>query len=70
VRTYCSTGWVEGGKNGQPRSGERMQPTAQAVGKHLENGQAPEGRKKSFDLISKLLPPTGRGTALLTEERA
>src|ERR1035438_6167894 len=31
----------------QPRSGERMQPTAQAVGSRRTNVQAPEGRKKN-----------------------
>ena len=30
----------------QPRSGERMQPTAQAVGKRAGRNQAPEGRQK------------------------
>src|SRR5580658_2218105 len=41
----------------QPRSGDRMQPTAcpepvegaQAVGSRAENEQAPEGRKRSYD---------------------
>ena len=31
----------------QPRSGERMQPTAQAVGGEWKMSQAPEGRKRS-----------------------
>src|SRR5690349_8732464 len=30
----------------QPRSGDRMQPTAQAVGKYQSTQQAPKGRKK------------------------
>jgi PAS domain S-box-containing protein len=30
----------------QPRSGERMQPTAQAVGKLHDSSQAPKGRKR------------------------
>jgi hypothetical protein len=34
----------------QPRSGERSQPTAQAVGKRKVNGsKPPEGRKKVYD---------------------
>jgi hypothetical protein len=44
----------------QPRSGERLQPTAcaelvegvQAVGGEVENGRAPKGRKKSYDTDS------------------
>jgi len=34
----------------QPQSGERMQPTAQAVGEIEETEQAPKGRKNGFDL--------------------
>jgi len=33
-------------EEGKPRSGERMQPTAQAVGTEPEKKPAPEGRKK------------------------
>ena len=36
----------------QPRSGERVQPTAQAVGCNGENGPAPEGRKKRHSATS------------------
>jgi len=32
----------------QPQSGERMQPTAQAVGEIEETEQAPKGRKNGF----------------------
>ncbi len=39
----------------QPRGGERMQPTAQAVGSAGEAGIAPEGRKKSRELEHKWL---------------
>ena len=33
----------------KPRSGVRMQPTAQAVGTKCQKESAPEGRKKSHD---------------------
>ena len=40
----------------QPRSGARLQPTAQAVGGKEEQGQAPEGRKKSSGTASSSPP--------------
>jgi tRNA(Ile)-lysidine synthase len=36
----------------QPRSGDRMQPTAQAVGQKVGDQQAPKGRKKGCDTVS------------------
>jgi hypothetical protein len=36
----------------QPRSGERMQPTARAVGNHQKQNQPPQGRKKLLPNVS------------------
>jgi len=41
---------------GKPRSGGRVQPTAQAVGKQRPVGQAPKGRKKETSVKDKLWP--------------
>ena len=40
----------------QPRSGERMQPTAQGVARWRENSQASKGRKKSYPIFSTIFP--------------
>ena len=37
----------------QPRSAERMQPTAQAVGKVADHNEAPKGRKKHSDTVTR-----------------
>ncbi|MGC2368033.1 MAG: hypothetical protein WA474_03145 [Candidatus Sulfotelmatobacter sp.] len=43
---------AEGKEDRKPRSGESMQPTAQAVGKEMEQKQALEGRKKLAPNVS------------------
>ena len=51
----------------KPQSGERIQPTAQAVGYRVENDQAPEGRKRSDDPLSAGQPLRLRLARLLVD---
>jgi hypothetical protein len=45
-------------RSAKPRSGERMQPTAQAVGGGQEMDPAPKGRKKTTtQVLAPSLPP-------------
>ena len=51
VRACSLVKMIEHTQSGKPRSGERMQPTAQAVGRG-EMEKAPEGRKKRMSHTS------------------
>jgi len=42
-------GFEERGYESQPRSGARMQPTAQAVGKGARHDKAPSGAEETND---------------------